>query len=162
MASRRCPTAERYDEVERDFYRGGRRSTREYDELDVDITRSSGREPDFLREDYGRTTAGPLVIRESRPARARSVEREEVIVRRGDRDSYRRDAERDEIDVIVRRDQDRPKPRRRELEREEVLVRRSDPDMVRTREIERDDDVYIRRGGRRRDREVDREEIVIR
>ncbi|KAF2725275.1 hypothetical protein K431DRAFT_317757 [Polychaeton citri CBS 116435] len=89
--SRRYPTADLYEERERDFYTRPRQE-RNYDELDVDIrdTRSMGpprsrappaetivsgrvtererieggpRRPDFLKEDYGRTQAGPLVVR---------------------------------------------------------------------------------------------------
>lgn len=137
--------AERYEEVERDSYRGGRRgtSTRDYEELDLE----------FLREDYGRNpNAGPLVLRDSRrvddrrsePRRTRSVEREDITIRHRDRDAYRRDAEREEIDVTVQRDSSRGPARRRE--------------------IERDEDFYVRRGGgggRRPDR-IEKEEIVIR
>jgi hypothetical protein len=162
--SRRHPTAERYEEIEQDFYRDDRRPRRDYSEIDVDITRGQNRDLDFLRDDYGRNSnAGPLVVRESRPApRARSVERDEVIVRRGERDGYRRDAEKDEIDVTVRREEDRPRPRRREIEREDLRVRRSDNDLRRRRNIEVDDDVYIRRDKGRPTREVEKEEITIR
>jgi len=132
--------AERYEEVERDSYRGGRRGTRDYEELDLE----------FLREDYGRNpNAGPLVIRDSRrvddrrpePRRTRSVEREDITIRHRDRDSYRRDAEREEIDVTVKHDSSRP-PRRRE--------------------IERDEDFYVRRGSGRRPDRVEKEEIIVR
>jgi hypothetical protein len=173
--SRRYPTAERYEELEQDYYRDDRRSHRDYQEIDVDITRGGrDRELDFLREDYGRnTTAGPLVVRETRPApRARSVGRDEVIVRRGERDGYRRDAEREEIDVTVRRDEERPRPpRRREVDREEidVTVRRDEerPRPPRRREADREEiDVTVRREEERprppRRREIEREDVRIR
>jgi len=61
------PTAEIYEEREREFYGGGRRPyVQEYEELDVDISRGQ-RMPDYLREGYGRTSAGPLVMRERAP-----------------------------------------------------------------------------------------------
>jgi hypothetical protein len=105
-----------YDERDSDLYRRPRRD-REYDELDIDISRAryqddarsrvsrapraetvvkerdtiiderrserGGRLPDFLRDDYGKSAAGPLVVREERreedvssraPTRRRSVE----------------------------------------------------------------------------------------
>jgi hypothetical protein len=43
MSSRRYPTAELYEERERDFYRGGNRSERNYEELDLELRR--GTEP---------------------------------------------------------------------------------------------------------------------
>ena len=66
--SRRYPTAELYEERERDFYRGGNRSERNYEELDVELRRGSGADPrrsapDFFREDYNRPTAGQMVVR---------------------------------------------------------------------------------------------------
>lgn len=137
MSRREYPTADRYDERESEFYRRPRRD-RDYDELDVDITRTrypesraarpetvvkerdtvvsdrrterGPRQPDFLREDYGKTSAGALVIREERreddvysraPTRRRSnetvrsrapperVEREEIIIRERDRERER-------------------------------------------------------------------------
>lgn len=94
MSRRDYPVADRYDDRESDFYRRPRRD-RDYDELDVDITRSrypetrapraetvikerdtvindrrserGPRQPDFLRDDYGKSSnAGPLVLREDR------------------------------------------------------------------------------------------------
>jgi len=88
--SRRYPTAELYNEQERDFY-ARPRNERNYDELDIDITREreqrrparadtvvsearrpARREPDFLRDDYGRTDAGALVVQQ----RDQEVERD--------------------------------------------------------------------------------------
>jgi len=104
------PVADRYDERESDFYRRPRRE-RDYDDFEVDITRTERsrypesrraetivkekdsvvsdrrtergpRQPDFLRQDYGKSSAGPLVVREEveedvysrAPTRRRSVE----------------------------------------------------------------------------------------
>jgi hypothetical protein len=78
MSSRRYPTAELYEERERDFYRGGNRSHANYDELDLELRRGADPRrsaPDFFREDYNRPTAGPLVVRS----------REEEISRAGPR-----------------------------------------------------------------------------
>lgn len=102
---REYPVADRYEDRDSEFYH---RPRRDYDDLEVDITRSrypesrraettvkerdsavSGRrgprQPDFLREDYGKsTTAGALVVRDDErrdddthsraPTRRRSVE----------------------------------------------------------------------------------------
>ncbi|CAK4034772.1 Hypothetical predicted protein [Lecanosticta acicola] len=104
---REYPTAERYEERETDFYRRPRRD-RDYDDLEAEISRErypesrraetvvkerdtvvserrterGPRLPDFLREDYAKSSAGPLVVREDKeedvysraPTRRRSVE----------------------------------------------------------------------------------------
>ncbi|KAK5019370.1 hypothetical protein LTR16_000635 [Cryomyces antarcticus] len=184
--SRRYPTADLYEERERDFY-ARPRTERDYDELDIDISRTRaparvyspppqdnrrGAVPKFLREDYGRTDAGALVVRErvtedfdrppSRPKpREREVEREEVIIR--DR----------EVREPERR---RERPRERDVEREEIIIRRGErePERPRPRDVEREEvDIQIRRSEREREperrrapppreREVEREEIVLR
>ncbi|KAL8911797.1 MAG: hypothetical protein Q9171_003065 [Xanthocarpia ochracea] len=144
MSRRGYASSELYEQRdrERDYYpprdRGGR--TVEYDEVDIrERRRTSAREPDFLREDYGRSSnAGPLVIRdekreresEFRPRprdRPREVEEREVIVARGPRSERPTVSERD-INI----------------EREELVYRTREPDRPRTREIniERDDIVY--------------------
>ena len=175
--------ADRYEERETDFYRRPRRE-REYGELDVDITRSrypepraqraetavrerdtvvsdrrterGPRQPDFLREDYGKSNAGPLVLREERreddvysraPTRRRSqetvrsrapperLEKEEIIIRERDRERgppYPRDF--DEVDrkeEIVIRERERarsrgPPPREREDEEIDIKIRRGE------------------------------------
>ncbi|KAF1357597.1 hypothetical protein EJ07DRAFT_37458, partial [Lizonia empirigonia] len=64
MSSRRYPTAELYEERERDFYRNGNRSDRNYEELDIELRRGTDPRrsaPDFFRED--RSVAGPMVLR---------------------------------------------------------------------------------------------------
>ena len=61
--SRRYPTAELYEERQRDFYRNGNRSNHSYDELDLELNRGAPRR-DFLRESYGRQSGGgEMVIR---------------------------------------------------------------------------------------------------
>jgi len=167
MSSRRYPVAEAYDERQSDFYRsGGRRSGQEYEELDVDIRR--GKDLDFLNDDYGRApTAGQLVVRE-RPAR------EERSVRARSVDQHRRRAEKEDIDVIVRRDEGSvrsalrrapppppPRERAREVERDEVIV---DHREVRKggRVVSHEDDITIRRDDRGRvPRSDDRESIHV-
>ncbi|KAL8735081.1 MAG: hypothetical protein Q9181_002939 [Wetmoreana brouardii] len=141
MSRRGYASSELYEqrERERDYYpprdRGGR--TVEYDEIDIrERRRTPGREPEFLREDYGRSAAGPLVIRddkreresEYRPRprdRPREVDEREIIVARGPRS-------------------ERPSDRDINIEREELVYRTREPERPRTREIniERDDVVY--------------------
>jgi hypothetical protein len=126
--------------------------------------------PEILREDYGRTSAGPLVLRKRekedfeyapRPRRrspspepAPNVSREEIIIRRNspspERPPPRREREVDRDEIIIRRDdrsRDRraPPPREVERDREEVIIRRDDRE---------------KRGPRYDD--IDREEIIIR
>jgi hypothetical protein len=164
------PTAEYYEERERDFYqRGPRRSTREYEDLDIELSRARSH-PDFLREDYGRTSAGQMVVRERReeididdtrsvrsnatsrrPVR-REVEKEEVIIREDDR-----------------RPRERPREREREIDREEFIVRRGDGGRPpRPRGEEREIDIEIRRDEREeprprmREREIERDEVDVR
>ena len=158
--SRRYPTAELYEERQRDFYRNGNRSDRSYDELDVEL-RTGGNPrrsaPDFFREEYNRPTAGPLVVRE----------REEEISSRGPRG--RREVERDEL-VIRGGRPGPPPPPSTVFERDDVSIRRSEaPDRRRPREVERDEtDITIRRREQSRprsevrERDVEREDIVFR
>ncbi|KAL8945051.1 MAG: hypothetical protein Q9216_000035 [Gyalolechia sp. 2 TL-2023] len=138
MSRRGYASSELYEQRERDrdyyppSHRGGR--TVEYDE--VERRRTSAREPDFLREDYGRSAAGPLVVRddkreresEYRPRprdRTRDVEERDIIVAKGPRS-------------------ERPSDRDINFEREELVYRTREPERPRTREIniERDDIVY--------------------
>lgn len=173
--SRRYPTAELYEERERDFYRGGNRSERNYEELDVELRRGSDprRAPDFLRDDYNRPTAGPLVvrgreddmsragprshrggfdddtrsIRSSRPPPPSSVRDHDSIGRRGTRDF-----EREETDIkISRREHSRP-PREHSRPPREVELRA----------VEREDIVFRRGDGARPPppREVDFDDDV--
>lgn len=106
--------------------------------------------PEFLREDYGRTSAGPVVLR----ARERE-DYEFVPRRRSPSPEPERKVEREEI--IVRRE---PEPRRepppppRNYDHEEIIVRRAErePERIRApppREVERDEYIIRReeRGG---------------
>ena len=126
--------------------------------------------PEVLREDYGRTAAGPLVLRKRetedfeyapRPRRRSpspepepKVSREEIIIRRNspspERPPPRREREVDRDEIIIRRDErsrDRrpPPPREVERDREEIVIRR---------------DEHERRGPRFDD--FEREEVIIR
>jgi hypothetical protein len=111
--------------------------------------------PEILREDYGRTNAGPMVLRarereefEYRPReRPREVVREEIIERVPLPEPTREVVEERE-EVVVRRPE---RERERDWEREEVIVRRGGG--------ERDFDDRGSRGGRGFD---SREEIDIR
>jgi len=117
--------------------------------------------PDFLREDYGRTTAGPVVLRAReredfefvpRPRRRspspepdRKIDREEIIIRREDRAPERarppppREVERDEY--IVRREERGGNPRYSAVyERDEIVDRRPPP-----RDDYEKDEIIIRR-----------------
>ncbi|KAH8712277.1 hypothetical protein GQ44DRAFT_689257 [Phaeosphaeriaceae sp. PMI808] len=153
--SRRYPTAELYEERERDFYRNGTRSNRNYEELDLELRRGSDPRrsaPDFFRDDH-RSTAGPMVVhqreddfsragsrshrggfdddvRSTRSSRAppppSTIRDFDAPVRRGTRD-----IEREETDIRVsRREQSRgPAPREPEIravEREDIIFRHGD------------------------------------
>ncbi|KAI4240169.1 MAG: hypothetical protein L6R40_005302 [Gallowayella cf. fulva] len=147
MSRRGHTSSEVYEQRdrERDYYsprdrgdRGGR--TVEYDELDIrERRRTSAREPDFLREDYGRSTAGPLVLRDDKRER-------ESDFRPRPRDRPREVV--DEREVIVARGprSERPTATDRDIniDREELVYRTREPERPRTREIniERDDIVY--------------------
>ncbi|KAF2867455.1 hypothetical protein BDV95DRAFT_631189 [Massariosphaeria phaeospora] len=191
--SRRYPTAELYEERQRDFYgRNGNRSDRNYDELDIELNHSHGPRrsapPDnFLRDDYNRPAAGPLVVRERReeetsrgPPRRREVE-EDTLVIRGGRPSAppppssvgTRAAERD--DITIRRSEAAPRrPREVDTEETDILIRHQHVDPPRSRgaeprerEFEREDILFRRGDGappRPRPREVDieREEVRFR
>ncbi|KAF2843213.1 hypothetical protein M501DRAFT_1005843 [Patellaria atrata CBS 101060] len=170
MASRRYPTAELYEQRDR-----GPRRGREYEDIDIDITRRSGpdygprgSQPDFLREDYGRTSAGPLVLRgkdkpdfdrpPSRPREIRRESRDDIGIRDrssrgGDRDDivFRYDSREDrprrgprgdteETDISIRREErSGPPPRAREFERDEINYRHEEFSRPRRAETVRDD-----------------------
>lgn len=141
----------RYDD--RDYYDYDRRGPpvreRERDVLVREEVRERPRPPpDFLREDYGRTEAGPVVLRQretedfefvQRPARPPSpepekkVEREEIIIRRDEsepRGPRGPDREREREEIIIRRREDddarsvAPSHRGGGGEREEIIIRR--------------------------------------
>ncbi|KAK5115678.1 hypothetical protein LTR62_000767 [Meristemomyces frigidus] len=178
MSRREFPVADRYEERETDFYRRPARD-RDYEELDIDITRArypesrgggggrraetvvkeretevsdrrterGPRQPDFLREDYGKSQAGQLVIRREEireedtfsraPARRRSqetvrsrapperIEKEEVIIRERERDRgppYPR-SERDfKEEIVIREGRERARSRAPPRERPEEEI----------------------------------------
>lgn len=157
--SRRYPTAELYEERERDFYRNGR-SDRNYEELDVELRRGVGGDPrrsapDFFRDDHRGSTAGALALRPRDDARSHRGGFDEDVrsvrssrpppppassisgpARRG------RDFESDETDISIRRrEQSRPRGEVRAVEREDIVFRRGDGDRPAPREVdfERDD-----------------------
>jgi hypothetical protein len=123
--------------------------------------------PQFLDEDYGRTTAGPMVLRARetedfefapRPRRRSpspdpppKVEREEIIIRTDDSDHRPaprpRERSREREEIIIRKTEDDGRGGRDDREREEIIIRKTD------------DDVISRRGGRDN---YEREEIIIR
>lgn len=155
--SRRYPTAELYEERERDFYRNGR-SDRNYEELDVELRRGGNPRtsaPDFFRDDHSRSQAGQMVIRSREdeftrgPRSARTFDDDTRSLRSarmppppssvgGSRRG--REVESEETDIKIRtRDQSRP--------REDIVFRRGDgPPLPRAREVEHDD---VRFRGRR-------------
>jgi hypothetical protein len=139
MSTRRYPTAERYESIERDYYhRDGHHGS--YDELDAEISTASGSTREYIRErerpahrDWARE---PEVVRDR-----------ELVVRRGERDRYRRDVERghhdeDEVDVVtttVRREKSREPPRERPREVVREIVReKREPSRERPREVIRE------------------------
>lgn len=180
--SRRYPTAELYEERQRDFYRNGNRSDRSYDELDLELRRGGDPRrsaPDFFRDDFDRhSSAGQLVVRERReddfvrgPPRRREVEKDTLVIRGGrpasPPASSVREVERDEIS-IRRADVDRRRPREVEREETDITIRRRDQSRPRgheVREVERErEDIVFRRGdgARPRPREVDIEREDVR
>ncbi|KAJ9647373.1 hypothetical protein H2204_000001 [Knufia peltigerae] len=174
---------DRFTEEEVDFRRGTpvRERERERDVREVlvrdDVRERPGNTPAFLREDYGRTTAGPVVLR------AREREEFDFIPTRPRRRSPSPEPERkvEKEQIIIREraeSESRPPPRfrekDREVEREEIIIRRDERDTDRRpppppsapREREREE-IIIRRD--ERDRDVrpppprdSREEIIIR
>jgi hypothetical protein len=158
--SRRYPTAELYEERERDFYRNGKRSDRNYEELDLELRRGSDPRrsaPDLFRDD--RTTAGPMVLR--------GRDRDEDTFSRAPPRSRRSGFE-DEDDAITIRSRPPPPPSSvRERDIDDFSLRRSDTGGRGRREVEREKeeiDVTIRRReqsrgpppseARERDREI--------
>ena len=139
--SRRYPTAELYEERERDFYRNGKRSDRNYEELDLELRRGSDPRrsaPDLFRDD--RTAAGPMVLR--------GRDRDEDTFSRAPPRS-RRSGFDDEDDAITIRSRPPPPPSSaRERDMDDFSLRRSDTGGRGRREVEREKeelDVTIRR-----------------
>ncbi|KAG7009389.1 hypothetical protein G7Y79_00002g005040 [Physcia stellaris] len=117
--SRRGPPGDFYEERDREYYtprRGNR--VAEYDEIDIrERRRGADREPDFLREDYGRSsTAGALVLRQDRR------ESIEAQPRRRDREVV----ETDEVYISrPAKESERDRPKVKTVQREEPAYRRS-------------------------------------
>ena len=178
------PASEAYEE--RDYQRS--RRYREYE--DVPPRRSTG--PDFLRDDYGRTTAGALVVRErdsspnpypprSRPSVPQplppptSAMQEVVVKERGRPDRVvvvPRGATDEEIDATLKREDERVSVRlrgSRDGDREEIVYKHEEIDRPGWKDdVHRDELIYRReeRGRppdtRQRERERERDELVIR
>ncbi|RVX69140.1 hypothetical protein B0A52_06854 [Exophiala mesophila] len=157
-----------------------------------DVRERAGNTPSFMREDYGRTTAGPMVLRAREredfefvprrrrtpsPEPERKTEKEEIIIKRREESESRppprvreRDREYEREEIIIRkedatRDARPPPPREVNNSREEIIVRREEKDGDRRPRFDDDDMVSIRRSDfdRRPARsEVDRDEIIIR
>ncbi|KAG9699622.1 hypothetical protein KCU95_g1481, partial [Aureobasidium melanogenum] len=175
--SRRYPVADVYDDRERDPY-ARPRPARNYDDIEVDINRTryadrpetvvSDRRstrgpklPDFLQDDYGRTNAGPLVVKN------REVDEYDYVARREVDTMSRRGGERVERDELVIRDRraeppprERPPPSRdpRDVEREEIIFRRGEreqsrPPRPRDRGEIEETDILIRRREQERERD---------
>lgn len=161
--SRRYPTAELYEERERDFYRNGNRSDRNYEELDLELRRGGNPRssaPDFFRDDH-RSSAGPLVIRSredefARGPRSAHTFNDDMRSVRSSRPAPSsvggpsrrgREFESDETDISIRRrEQSRPRTTEfRESEREDIVFRRGDGNRPRPREVEHEhEDVRFR------------------
>jgi hypothetical protein len=110
----------------------------EKERADVDDSmRTRGREPEFPREDYGRTSSGPMVLRKR--------EREEFEYRPHEKPSEVIKEEK----AIDRRPE---KPREREVDREEIIVRRVERERPSVVGYERDEVIFTR-GGRGYERE---------
>lgn len=164
-------------------------SVREREVVIRDEVRERGSNtPAFLREDYGRTSAGPVVLRAReredfefvpRPRRRspspepeRKIEKEEIIIKRDQSESRppprQREVERDEI-IIRREEKDQdvrpPPPREVNTTKDEIIIRREEKDSDRRSRYDDYSDIGSRRGDydRRPARsEVDRDEIIIR
>lgn len=166
--SRRYPTAELYDERQRDFYGNGSRSSRNYDDIDGELSRPPNDyrrgQPDFLRNDYGRTSAGPLVVRDHQRPSEDHGPRAPPPPR-----SVRGDVDRDDFSYRDRRAS--AKPRDSDFEREEIIYRREERDerpRARPHDVETDEtDIRIRRSEteerpKSRARDFDRDEYTLR
>ncbi len=197
---------DRYDERQSDYNRRGGRTDRDYEEVDYQRTRYEGpapsrrnettvkeresdtvvsqgrrtdrgpRQPDFLREDYGRNeNAGQLVVREERRdeeqyvsrgtrSRAPQQERDQVVYRERSRGPP---YPRSEVgsttgqDEVVFRDRIYPRPG----EEIDIKIKEKETDRGGGRGYRDDEEVTYRQNDRLQPRgrgEVDREEITFR
>jgi len=111
-----------------------------------------GKTPAFLRDDYGQTTAGAMVLR--------ARDREDVTYAPSRRRRSSSPEKREREEIIIRRDEmsearpppPRPRPREEAREREEIIIRRDERSQSRGPAPR-----YRDRGGSR-----EREEIIIR
>ncbi|THW30530.1 hypothetical protein D6D23_00003 [Aureobasidium pullulans] len=180
VMSRRYPPADVYEDRERDPY-ARPRPARNYDDIEVDINRTryadrpetvvsdrrstrGAKLPDFLHDDYGRTNAGPLVVKNREPddyADYPPRRDPDTLSRRGGPPER---VERDELVIRERRGEpplrERPPPARdpRDVDREEIIYRRGERDQSRPPrprdrgEVE-ETDILIRRREQERERE---------
>ena len=145
----------------------------------------AGPPPAFLQEGYGRSTAGPVVLRKREtedfefaprlrspsPEPERKIEKEEIIIRRDESESRppprRREASREREEIIIRREEKdsrddlRYPPGREDREREEIIIRRDERDRSRdfrppAREERDREEIIIRRDERKDDDLVSR------
>ncbi|MCJ1468586.1 hypothetical protein MMC07_007215 [Pseudocyphellaria aurata] len=161
-------------------------SRRGYEEIDIrDRRRTVDREPEFLRDDYGRSPAGPLVVRERRESidiesrerprerlRETEVDREEITIARGPRERQRpREYETEEVRYrrdsrpqIARQREEyvfRPRPREPSFEREEITIQERERKYERPQKRDyKDEEIIIRKGEREKD--YGEEELIIR
>ena len=174
---------DRYSEEEIDYRRSAPAPVRERETIvreEVRERERPGRTPAFLEEGYGRTTAGPVVLRKRetedfefapRPRRRspspepeRRVEKEEIIIRRDESEHApppprlrEREREVDREEIIIRRNEREPEPLPppvHDLQREEIIIRRNErePDIrpPPPREAAREE-IIIRRDDRERE-----------
>lgn len=170
---------DRYIDEEIDYRRPAPARERERErERDV-IIREEVRDrpaptPAFLQEGYGRTTAGPVVLRKREQEDFEFVPRPR---RRSPSPEPERNVEKEEIIIRGREDSEsRPPPRirdgGREVEREEIIIRRDDRDTDRRplpppappapREREREEIIIRRDESDRRSRYDDYDDVVSR
>ena len=165
-----------YEDRDRDYHRGGGGARPRYNDVDVEVrTRDDydrrPRQPEFLREDYGRTDAGPVVLARDGDRRkpARDYEEEEILIRTKSRDKPRDPptAYRDDY-VDVRETESVRRPSERRREEVDIDIRENDTRSRGTRRGGRDEvDIDIRENDTRsrttrRDHEHDDVDINIR
>ena len=159
-------------------HRGG--TTREYEDVEISERRRSRGAPDFLRDDYGRSSnAGQLVVRDEeeviekrskdhgprrRPRGSDFYEEEELRIKERDRDRPRRSEVFEEDIRIKERERDR---RRSEVFEEDIHIKERDRNRPRRSDFVEEEEVRIKERDRRgppieREREIREEEVVFR
>ena len=177
MSRRGYEASEIFEERDRNYYEPsshGRRDRTVYAE-DVEIHErrrapERDRQPEFLREDYARHEAGPLVLRDEKRERSRErprrkdVEVDETVISRSTRERPReREVIADEV-IVARGGRERPRERREEfIERDEyerdVVYRPRERDLPPQQVRSEREEFVFRRG--ERDREFDRERQIV-